>query len=205
MLAGFFLYILGQTAIQATWVLFTQQRLGWTPADIGLSLTMLGIVWVTGQAGVTPLIVRRLGETSSLLLGLATTVVVYVLYGLSSYGWQIYTVMAISAVAFVTGPTARGVLSREVAVSEQGELQGVIASVTSLASIFGPTLGGWSFGYFTSAAAPISLPGAAFFLGALLTLLALASAIYALAVRRSSAGLPLLGVHPASPNPVPPD
>jgi DHA1 family tetracycline resistance protein-like MFS transporter len=200
MLAGFFLYILGQTATQATWVLFMEQHLGWNPADIGISMAVLGIVWVTAQAGLTPLIVRRLGERSSLILGLAVTTGVYLLYGFVERGWQVYAVMAISAFAFVAGPAAQGIISRAAADGEQGELQGAVAGVTSLASIFGPTLGGWSFGYFTGAAAPLPLPGAAFFLGASCSLLALVSVAYALAVRAPAAGIPVPG-HPGTPNP----
>jgi DHA1 family tetracycline resistance protein-like MFS transporter len=52
-------------------------------------------------------------------------------------------------------------------------VQGAIAGVVNLAAVVGPSLGGWSFGYFTSPAAPFLLPGAPFLVGAVLNLLAL--------------------------------
>jgi MFS transporter, DHA1 family, tetracycline resistance protein len=188
-LGGFFLYVLAQTGLQASWVLFTEQQLGWTPRDIGLSLTVLGVVWIAGQAGLTPIMVRRLGERRSLKLSLAVTVVAYFLYGFVDRGWEIYAVTLASAVAFVAGPAARGILSQAASDSEQGEVQGAIAGVINLAAIVGPSLGGWSFGYFTSPEAPFLLPGAPFLLGAVLNLLALG--LVARALSTGAAGNPV--------------
>ena len=55
----------------------------------------------------------------------------------------------------------------------QGELQGVMASAMSLASIIGPLLMTQTFTYFTSPQAPIYLPSA-FIIAAILTVVALA-------------------------------
>jgi DHA1 family tetracycline resistance protein-like MFS transporter len=192
-LAGFFFYAVAQSGLQATWVLFTERQLGWNPTDIGLSLTVLGVVWMAAQVGLTPIAVRHLGERTALVLSLAVTVAAYLLYGCVDRGWEIYAVTVASALAFVAGPAARGVVSRAAGDDEQGELQGAIVSVTSLAAIVGPSLGGWAFGYFTSAAAPLALPGAAFFLGALLNLLALGMVVRALSAGAEAAGIPVLG------------
>jgi DHA1 family tetracycline resistance protein-like MFS transporter len=201
-LGGFFLYVLAQTGLQASWVLFTEQRLGWTPRDIGLSLTVLGIVWIAGQAGLTPIMVRHLGERKSLKLSLAVTVVAYFLYGFVDRGWQIYAVTLASAVAFVAGPAARGILSQAASDSEQGEVQGAIAGVINLAAVLGPSLGGWSFAYFTSPEAPFMLPGAPFLLGAALNLLALGLVTRALS--SGAAGNPVRDER-AAPDPGPAD
>jgi DHA1 family tetracycline resistance protein-like MFS transporter len=63
-------------------------------------------------------------------------------------------------------PSLQGLMSGEVPATEQGELQGAIASVQSLSSIFGPPLMTGSFAYFSSPAAPVHMPGAPFLLGA---------------------------------------
>ncbi|MEA1671963.1 MFS transporter [Nitrospirillum sp. BR 11163] len=188
LLAGIFLYIAGQTALQTTWVLFLRQILGWGAAEVGLSLTALGLVWGVAQLGLTPLVTRCLGDGRALLLGLTMTIVAYALYGFVQEGWQLYAVMAGTAAAFVTGPTAQGVLSRQAPPDRQGELQGLATSMTSLGAIAGPILGGASFSYLTGPEKPMAMPGGAFVVSALLTLMTLGFAIRALSRERRQDG-----------------
>ncbi|MBN9569642.1 MAG: tetracycline resistance MFS efflux pump, partial [Alphaproteobacteria bacterium] len=54
----------------------------------------------------------------------------------------------------------------------QGELQGALASLGSLTSIAAPPLLSNLFGYFTSPAAPVYFPGAAFFAASVFLLMA---------------------------------
>ncbi|TWB39133.1 MFS transporter [Nitrospirillum pindoramense] len=188
LLAGIFLYVAGQTALQTTWVLFLRQSLGWGAAEVGLSLTVLGLVWGVAQLGLTPLVTRHLGDGRALLLGLTMTIVAYTLYGFVQEGWQLYAIMAGTAVAFVTGPTAQGVLSRQAPPGRQGELQGLATSITSLGAIAGPILGGASFSYLTDPEGSMALPGGAFLVSALLSLMTLGFAIRALSRERRQQG-----------------
>ena len=64
-------------------------------------------------------------------------------------------------------------MSNLTAKSGQGELQGAVASLFSLATIIGPLVMTQAFAYFTAPAAPFQLPGAAFVMAALLTVGAL--------------------------------
>jgi len=70
----------------------------------------------------------------------------------------------------------QGAMSRTVPANEQGLLQGATSSVTSLSSIFGPIIWTSLIGYFVSPAAPLIIPGAAFYESALVFLVALALA-----------------------------
>jgi DHA1 family tetracycline resistance protein-like MFS transporter len=65
-------------------------------------------------------------------------------------------------------------MSNQLPQNEQGELQGIMASAMSLASIIGPLLMTQTFAFFTSEDAPVYLPGSAFLVAALLTVVALA-------------------------------
>jgi DHA1 family tetracycline resistance protein-like MFS transporter len=64
-------------------------------------------------------------------------------------------------------------MSQAVPPTEQGLLQGALASMTNLTSVVGPPIWTGLFGYFVSPAAPVRVPGAAFFAGSLVFLLAL--------------------------------
>jgi DHA1 family tetracycline resistance protein-like MFS transporter len=59
-----------------------------------------------------------------------------------------------------------------VSANEQGAVQGIIASIQSIVAILGPLMATNLFGYFTSASAPMQLPGAAFLAAALLVAIA---------------------------------
>jgi len=70
--------------------------------------------------------------------------------------------MVVWSLSGLAGPGLQGLMSRQVSASEQGELQGALASVGSLTSIIAPVALTNVFSYFTSARAPVYFPGAAF-------------------------------------------
>jgi len=57
-----------------------------------------------------------------------------------------------------------------VRADQQGELQGAVASLTSLSSIVGPALMTQALALFASPLAPVYFPGAPFIVAAVLTL-----------------------------------
>ncbi|MDZ7684632.1 MAG: hypothetical protein U5O39_06175 [Gammaproteobacteria bacterium] len=73
------------------------------------------------------------------------------------------------ALGALSGPAMQGIVTAQTARTQQGELQGGIASMMSLAAILSPPLMTQTFGYFSSDAAPLYFPGAAFTLAALFT------------------------------------
>ncbi|HUQ53241.1 MAG TPA: tetracycline resistance MFS efflux pump, partial [Gammaproteobacteria bacterium] len=80
---------------------------------------------------------------------------------LAAFGWT------------VAQPAVQALMSRSVPANEQGLLQGALASMTNLTSIAGPPIWTGLFGYFVSEAAPVVVPGAAFFAAAGVFLVAL--------------------------------
>ena len=147
-----------------TWVLFTGYRFGWGPTETGLSLAAVGVMFVVGQGGLVRVIVPRLGERRAVLLGLAVSVITVFLYGVVPEGWMVFPVMALALFGWtIAAPAVQALMSRAVPASEQGLLQGALASMTNLTSIFGPPIWTALFGFFVSPAAPVIVPGAAFF------------------------------------------
>jgi DHA1 family tetracycline resistance protein-like MFS transporter len=87
---------------------------------------------------------------------------------------MMYAVTALYCLGLgLLNPAVQGLLSRAVPANEQGLLQGAMTSVMTAAAIFGPLLANGSFALFISPEAPLSLPGAPFFLNSLLCLGAL--------------------------------
>jgi len=97
---------------------------------------------------------------------------------------MMYAVSTTTMVFAMAYPAMNALMSHQIPANAQGELQGAVASVYSLSSIIGPPLMTQIFGYFSSRAAPVYFPGAAFVTAALLT--AACGVLYARAIRLDS-------------------
>lgn len=164
---------LAQNALQSTWVLYTGFRYDWGPRDVGLSLAVVGLSAAIVQGGLIGKIVAFFGDRKSLLIGLAVSVVTFVLYGLAPLGWMLYIIPFLGAFGSISGPSAQSIITQNVADNEQGAIQGALTSLNSLTGVIGPLIATNVFRYFISDSAPMVLPGAAFFVGALFLLIAL--------------------------------
>ncbi len=174
----FVLAAFANRAAEMIWVFYTGYRFHWGPAEIGISMAFIGVIFVAGQGGFTRILLPRIGERGSILTGLFFSAAVCVLYGAVGKGWMLFCVMPLAAVAWpIAQPAIQGLMSRAVAADEQGLLQGAMASITSLTSIAAPPLWTGIFGYSVSPASPIHLPGAAFYIAAAVFMLALALAL----------------------------
>jgi DHA1 family tetracycline resistance protein-like MFS transporter len=173
MLVAAFLFFLGHASFPALWTYFSTLRFGWTPRDIGLSLMAVGLASAIVQGGLTRIIVAKIGEWRAYAIGFSIAALAYIGYGLVSEVWVFYVIMAFGAFGGIGGPAMQSICSRLVPANSQGELQGAMSSLQSLSMVIGPLTLPLVFRYFTTDAAPIYLPGAAFLMASVLTVLAL--------------------------------
>ncbi|WP_421795562.1 TCR/Tet family MFS transporter [Haliscomenobacter sp.] len=160
MIAGF--------ATQSTWTFYCMGKFGWTEKMVGLSLGFVGVMAALVQGGLTRAIIPKLGNYRSISVGLILYGIGFVLYALANQGWMMFAVTALASLGGIAMPALQGVMSNQVPMNEQGELRGALTSVMSLTSVVGPLIMTQLFGYFTSAAAPIQLPAAPFWLASVL-------------------------------------
>jgi MFS family permease len=85
-------------------------------------------------------IVARLGERRTLYIGQFFGAVGMVMAGLATNSLFYFLSIPVMMLWTISSPAAQGMMTRRVSESEQGELQGAIGSLASLAWIFGPTL-----------------------------------------------------------------
>ena len=172
-LAGtYFLIYFAHQVLPSTWVLYTEHRYHWDYGQTGLSLAVVGIMAMIVQGGLTRVIVARLGEKKSAILGLSIAALAYAAYGLATQGWMIYVILVFGSLGGITGPSVQGLISRNVGADEQGGVQGSLASLAGISGFLAPPIAAALFGHFVN-----SLPGAAFFLSAALIILALLLAV----------------------------
>lgn len=162
------LYIAAQST-QTVWAYYTKEKFDWNKTWVGYSLGFVGLTVAIVQGGLIRIIIPKIGQKKSIMLGLMLYVLGFVLFAFASKGWMMFAFMIPYALAGITGPAMQGIISTQVKPDEQGELQGIMTGFMSLASIIGPTLMSYLFAHFTSTKNSIYFPGAPFIMGALLT------------------------------------
>ncbi|MFM9958017.1 MAG: TCR/Tet family MFS transporter [Phycisphaerales bacterium] len=181
-----FLLNVAQFGLHITWALYTQHRYNWSPTEIGFSLFLVGAGAAVVQGGLARKIIPALGERRSVLVGCAIGVAAFAAYGLATQGWMIYVMVLIASLGGIAGPACQSIITKAVPADRQGETQGAITSLNSVAAIAGPFVGGGVFSYFISDRAPMHLPGAPYFVGAILTAAGMGLAWWAMRGRRMS-------------------
>ena len=130
-----------QMMLQATWVLFTTFRFGWTPRDNGIALFCVGLCSIVMQAGLLAPLIRRFGEVRLSLIGLTSGAIAFLLYGLATQGWMMYMIILCNLLSFAAGPALQGILSKSSSSREQGELMGSLQSISSAGLVIMPIVG----------------------------------------------------------------
>lgn len=164
LLIVFFFYQIANMVYPAIWAYYTAASFGWSPGMIGASLAIYGISIAFTQAVLIRYVIAKLGQPRTVYWGLAYNACTLCAMGFVSNGWLLLALTPFAAFGAVVAPALQGILSDRTADNQQGELQGVMASITALGMIFAPLVFTRVFAMFTGADAPIFLPGAAYLL-----------------------------------------
>ncbi len=171
--AMYFAYMLGTVILQSIWVLYTGYRYHWGTWEVGLSLTLAGVMAAVVQGRLVRPILARLGERRGLATGLMLGAFIMCGYGLAWQGWMIYALLFVGSLGGIAGPAAQSLITRHVPPDQQGIVQGSLTGLTSLAGIFAPPLAAWSFSACISPHSRFYLPGMPFFEASVLCVIAL--------------------------------
>ncbi len=165
LLLVFFLAILAFSGMEATFALWAMRQYSWGPAQVGYIFTYVGVLLALMQGGGIGPLTKRFGEERLLLGGLA--LIALGLLVLPGAAGLVQLVVSMSLLAFGMGamqPSLNSLISRRAGADEQGEVLGVAQSVSALSRVIGPMIAGVLF-------AGIG-PGAPFWWGAVLVVLA---------------------------------
>ena len=154
----------------AVWAFYGQERFGWGPGLIGLSLGAYGIGTIFAQGLLIRPVLKRFGEYRTVLIGLTIDIIAFVSFAFVSNGYVALALAIFASMGSIMGPALQAILSRAADDNQQGELQGTMAAINALASIVAPLMMTGIFAYFTAAGARIYLPGAPFLLSAALVI-----------------------------------
>lgn len=165
-----FITFLAQAVYPAVWAFAAIARYGWGEASIGLSLAFYGVVSALFQGALVGPSIRLMGERRSALVGMVVGVVAAAGYAWASEGWMVYALIVFGGLQGIAMPAINALMTHEVEADAQGELQGAVASLQALGSVFGPPLMTGIFAFFVGPRAPVAFAGAPFLLAAVLML-----------------------------------
>ena len=143
-----FLLAMAHTVYPTTYTFSTQEGLGWTSGDVGISLGAFGVASMIVQGGLIRIIIPKIGLFWAGVIGMVSAIIAYTMMGSADKGWIIYAAGPFAALAGLYGPSLTNMMSSRISESEQGELQGAIGAAQGLALMIGPFLMAGMFWYF---------------------------------------------------------
>ena len=164
---------LAQFVLHTSWVLYTTFKFGWGPLENGWSLAMVGVMAVIVQGFLLGRLLKRFDPRWLAVLGLVSSTIAHVLWGIANQGWMMFAIIAINALGFAVTACIQSIISSAAKAHHQGQTMGAINSLNSMMAVIAPVLsapllgvvshlpqGDWRIGttmYFCAALQAVSL------------------------------------------------
>jgi MFS transporter, DHA1 family, tetracycline resistance protein len=174
LLVMYFLYQVAFHVYPSVWSFFTQERFGWGPGTIGLSLALFGIMMALVQGVLIRFVLHWLGERNTVVYGHVFDVFAFAALAFVTSGALALVLTPLAALGAVITPALQAMMSKMVGDDQQGELQGILTSIYALAMVVSPLMMTSVFAAFTREGTAYYLPGAPFLLSIVLILIGLA-------------------------------
>ena len=133
-----FLLYFAHHLFSAVFVLYAGDRYGWGAWQVGTLLALVGLMDMGVQGVLVGPVVKRLGDRTTMVVGLAFGALGVAAMGLAPTGWLFVAAMFPNALWGLAMPTILSLMTGRVSESEQGQLQGANNSVGSIAGIISP-------------------------------------------------------------------
>ncbi len=180
-----FLIYFGAQSQYSIWPYWGALKFGWTPMLAGLSVAFYGILLAISQAYFTGKSIARFGASKTVFWSLSFAVPSYLLLAWAPSNSFVMMAIIVGVIPGMALPALQSLMTAEVDPNAQGELQGAIASTSSLAVILGPIIATQIFSHFSDGVG-YYLPGAPFLFSAFLVLIAVVILRKTLFLRRQS-------------------
>jgi MFS transporter, DHA1 family, tetracycline resistance protein len=168
---------LSQFMLYTSWVLYTSFKFGWGPLENGWSLAVVGIVSVVVQGFLMGRLLKIFSAQKLVILGLISSGVSYLLWGLATEGWMMYAIIGTNILGGTVTAAVQSLISSAADSKSQGKTLGAVNSVSSLAAVIAPLIAAPLLAMVSHFPKGDWRIGAPFYLCALLQLVALVLAI----------------------------
>lgn len=161
-----FLLYFAHHLFSAVFVLYAGDRYGWGAWQVGSLLALVGLLDMGVQGFLVGPVVKRLGDRTTMVTGLAFGAVGIACMGLAPTGWLFVAAMLPNALWGLAMPTIQSLMTQRVSESEQGQLQGANNSVGSIAGIVSPLFFGGIYALSVGGNPTLPFIGSAFLIAA---------------------------------------
>ena len=151
-------------------VLYTATHYKWDDTSIGFSLAAAGISAVIISVTLVGPTVKYFGDHRTLIIGMIFGAISFALFGIADTGWLFLIAIPINALWALAGPPVKNLMTQEVLDNEQGQLQGALGCLNSIAMLIGPAI--FSTAYAIGLSSYIQTPGLPWYLAAILLCIA---------------------------------
>jgi DHA1 family tetracycline resistance protein-like MFS transporter len=165
-----FLSTLAGGVLPSIYVLYVSDRYGWNTRTVGFSLTLVGLCSALAQAALVKPAVARLGERGTILAGLLCGAAGMAVFGTATNGTVFVCGTPLMALWGLAPAAAQSIMTRRVGASEQGQLQGALGSLASVAALLGPGLFTLIYARSIARHGTSNIPGAAWLLSTIMLL-----------------------------------
>ena len=151
-------------ALQSSFVLANELRLGWTTWQNGIALVALGLGAAFAQGIVVRRVIAWAGERSTAMISFVLAGCAYLCFAFAIMSWMVYAGIVLQAFGAMSMPSIQAMVSTRTDPYRQGEVQGALGSLRGLTAIAAPLVAGSLFAVFTRGG--VFFPGAPFLLAA---------------------------------------
>lgn len=164
-----FIFEFANMVYTTLWAFWTREVFDWPTLYIGLSLAAYGILLALVQGGLMPVFIRWIGDFRTLCLGMVSALVGMIGFGFTGSVAALIVFLLLAALSDLVPALLTAMASNQTDEDRQGLVQGVIASLSSVAAILSP-LAMTALFQASVDGKGVYLPGAPFLFAAILVL-----------------------------------
>ena len=133
-----FIFEFANLVYPTLWAFWTREVFDWPPLYIGLSLAAYGVLLALVQGGLMPILIRWIGDFRTLMLGMVSALVAMIGFGFTGTVVVLIIFLLLAALSDLVPALMTAMASNQVDEDRQGVVQGVIASLSSVAAVASP-------------------------------------------------------------------
>lgn len=163
-----FLYYNAHEALPSMFVIYTDYRYHWSAQLTGWALAGVGVGSTIVSAALISLAIKRLGEIRTMFTGMLCGVTGFAFFALAPSTAIFMIGIPFLSLWGLASPAVQALMTKRVSPSEQGQLQGALMSLFGVAGMIGPLVFTQVFALAIAPARRVQLPGAPYWLAAML-------------------------------------
>lgn len=163
-----FLYYNAHESLPSMFVIYTDFRYHWGAQMTGWALAAVGVGSTIVSAALISWAVKTLGEVRTMFTGLLCGVAGFAVFALAPSTPILLAGIPLLSLWGLSSPPMQSLMSRRVAPTEQGQLQGALMSLFGVAGMIAPLVFTQVFALAIAPGRALQLPGAPYWLAAVL-------------------------------------